>query len=278
MIEIKALSPSVPLMPTIVAACAPAAQSQRHNAAIIIFAAGNLAVKSIAIFRHAAHEGPGHFATFCDARGLPWQLLCIDAGEPVPVTPEPFSGLVFMGGPMSVNDDLPWIAPALDLIRAAAAVGIPVLGHCLGGQLMAKALGGSVGRNPIKEIGWGAVRVLDTPVAHDWFDSVQTFESFHWHGETFALPPGAERILESAHCANQAFALGPHLALQCHVEMTEAMIQSWCEVGADEIAAAATSPAVQTPRQMQAVNAANLPAMRAVADLLYGRWARGLQR
>lgn len=265
-------------MPTIVAAYAPAAQSQRHNAAIIICAAGNFAVKPIAIFRHVAHEGPGHFATFCAAHALPWQMLCIDAGEPVPVTPEAFSGLVFMGGPMSVNDDLPWIAPALALIRAAAATGIPVLGHCLGGQLMAKALGGSVGRNPIKEIGWGTVRVLESPAARDWFGATKSFESFHWHGETFALPPGAERILESVYCANQAFALGPHLALQCHVEMTEAMIQSWCEVGADEIAAAIASPAVQAPRQMQAMNAANLPAMRAVAEQLYGRWARGLQR
>jgi len=235
-------------------------------------------VKPIAIFRHAPHEGPGHFATFCDAHGLPWQLLPIDAGEPVPATPDAYSGLVFMGGPMSVNDDLPWIAPLLALIHAAAADGVPLLGHCLGGQLLAKALGGSVGRNPVKEIGWGSVRVLDTAVASDWFGEVKSFESFHWHGETFAMPPAAERILESAWCANQAFALGPHLALQCHVEMTEAMIQSWCEVGGEEIAAAAASPAVQTPERMRALNPANLPALRAVADHLYGRWIQGLRR
>jgi len=257
---------------------APAARPERHNAATTAVNVRLLAVKPIAIFRHAPQEGPGYFATFCDAQGLPWKLLRIDAGEPVPSAPGAFSGLVFMGGPMSVNDDLPWIAPVLALIRAAVAADIPVLGHCLGGQLMAKALGGSVGRNPVKEIGWGAVQVLDSPVARDWFGTVNTFASFHWHGETFTLPPAAERILESAHCANQAFALGPNLALQCHVEMTEAMIQSWCEVGADEIAAAAASPAVQTPQQMQALNAANLPAMRAVAEQLYGRWARGLKR
>lgn len=235
-------------------------------------------MKPIAIFRHAAHEGPGHFATFCDAHSLAWQLLSIDAGEPVPVSPGAYSGLVFMGGPMSVNDDLPWIAPALNLIRAAAAAGIPLLGHCLGGQLMARALGGSVGPNPIKEIGWGTTRVLESPVARDWFGATKSFEAFHWHGETFAPPPGAERILESEYCANQAFALGPHLALQCHVEMSEEMIQSWCAVGTSEIAAAIASPAVQTPRQIQALNAANLPAMRAVAEQLYGHWAQGLQR
>jgi GMP synthase-like glutamine amidotransferase len=237
-----------------------------------------LTVKPIAIFRHAPLEGPGHFSTFCDAHDLPWQLLRIDAGDPVPAAPEAYSGLVFMGGPMSVNDDLPWIAPVLALIRAAVAAGLPVLGHCLGGQLMAKALGGSVGRNPVKEIGWGTVQVLESPLARDWFGTLKTFEAFHWHGETFALPPAAERILGSVYCANQAFALGPSLALQCHVEMTEAMIQSWCEVGAEEIAAAAASPAVQAPQQMQALSAANLPAMRAVAEQLYGRWAQGLRR
>lgn len=232
----------------------------------------------IAIFRHAPHEGPGHFATFCDAHGLPWQLIRIDAGDAIPSAAEDYAGLVFMGGPMSVNDDLHWIAPLLALIRGAAASEIPMLGHCLGGQLLAKALGGSVGRNPVKEIGWGEVRVLESPVARDWFGDARTFPAFHWHGETFALPPGAECILESAYCAHQAFALGPHLALQCHVEMTEDMIRSWCEVGGDEIAAAAASPGVQDAAQMQALNREHLPVMRAVADRLYLRWARGLRQ
>jgi GMP synthase-like glutamine amidotransferase len=73
-----------------------------------------------------------------------------------------------MGGPMSVNDDLPWIPPSLELIRAADAAGIPVIGHCLGGQLMAKAFGGTVGRNPVKEIGWGEVAATGAPEAADW--------------------------------------------------------------------------------------------------------------
>ena len=235
-------------------------------------------MKPIAIFRQAPHEGPGYFATFCETHGLPVQLIRIDAGDALPASPEAFAGLVFMGGPMSVNDDLPWIEPLLALIRQAVAAAIPVLGHCLGGQLIAKALGGTVGRNPIKEIGWGTVRVLPTPVARDWFGSLHRFESFHWHGETFSLPAGADRILESAHCANQAFALGPHLAMQCHVEMDEAMIRSWCEVGADEIAAAASSPGVQTAARMQKLNPANLPALQAVAEQLYRRWVLGLRR
>ncbi len=231
----------------------------------------------IAIFRHAPTEGPGHFASFLDARKLPWQLICVDAGEAVPVSPAVFSGLVFMGGPMSVNDDLPWIPQVLDLIRAAVKADIPVLGHCLGGQLIAKALGGEVSRNPVKEIGWGRVAVADNPQARHWFGELAGFEAFHWHGETFSLPPGATRILESPFCANQAYVLGKHLGMQCHVEMTEAMIREWCAVGAEEIAAA-RSPAVQTPEAMIALNAANLPPLHRVAEGLYSRWVEGLRR
>lgn len=233
-------------------------------------------MRPVAIFRHAPTEGPGHFATYLDNKGLPWRLIAIDAGEAVPTDPAGFAGLAFMGGPMSVNDDLPWIAPVLDLIRQAVARDIPVLGHCLGGQLMARALGGEVGPNPVKEIGWGEVRTVASPVTESWFGALSHFQAFHWHGETFTIPPGAIRILESAHCANQAFALGRHLALQCHVEMTEEMIRTWSEVGADEIAQA-DSPAVQTTEQILAATPSLLAPMRAVAERLYGQWVLGLQ-
>lgn len=116
-------------------------------------------MKPVAIFRHLPIEGPGYFATFLDNNHIPWQLIKVDAGENPPDSIKPFSGLVFMGGPMSVNDDLPWIESSLNLIRQAIDLEIPVLGHCLGGQLMAKALGGSVTQNPVKEMGWGKVNV-----------------------------------------------------------------------------------------------------------------------
>ena len=233
-------------------------------------------MKPIAIFRHTPAEGPGYFAKFLDERGIPWQLICIDAGDAVPDDISKFSGLVFMGGPMSVNDDLPWIAPVLALIRKAVERDIPVLGHCLGGQLISKALGGVVTRNLIKEIGWGEATVSDNDMARAWFGATQSCEVFHWHGETFSLPQGAIHLLSSAHCANQAFALGKHLALQCHVEMTAEMIRSWGEVGADEIAAASSSPAVQSAAAMQAQMADKLPQLHAVARQLYQRWVAGL--
>lgn len=231
----------------------------------------------VAIFRHAPTEGPGYLAGFLGAHHIPSKLIAIDASDAVPQSAEGYSGLVFMGGPMSVNDDLPWIAQVEALIRDAVARDLPVLGHCLGGQLMSKALGGKVSRNPVKEIGWGEVAVADSDVARSWFGEPRRFNAFHWHGETFSLPQGATRLLSSAYCDNQAWAMGKHLALQCHVEMTADMIESWCEVGADEVVAAGASPAVQSTEEMMRLMADELPQLNAVADLLYRNWMAGLR-
>lgn len=196
----------------------------------------------------------------------------------MPRDPRAFSGLCFMGGPMSVNDELPWIAPALELIREAVRKDVPVIGHCLGGQLMSKAFGGTVGASPYKEIGWGEVRVCDNGVAREWLGEVQAFEVFQWHGETFSIPPGATRVLENAHCANQAFALGKHLGLQCHIEITAELIELWAGGGAEEIRASAASPAVQSPDEMTKNLQSRLQALHRVADRLYDQWIENLSR
>jgi GMP synthase-like glutamine amidotransferase len=235
-------------------------------------------MKPIAIFRHSPGEGPGYFATFLDRHSLPWTLFRVDEGVLPPPTPDDFSGLCFMGGPMSVNDDLPWIPKTLELIRKADASGIPVIGHCLGGQLMARAFGSTVSKNAVKEIGWGQVEATGdaAQLATEWLGATERFEAFHWHGETFTIPPGATRILQSAHCANEAFVRGPHLGMQCHVEMTDTMIRSWCQHWAAENVPPSAS--VQTPEQMQAGMEARIAAMRRVADQLYARWIEGLRK
>jgi hypothetical protein len=236
-------------------------------------------MKPVAIFRHLHTEGPGHFATFLERHGIPWQLVRIDAGDAVPADVQAFSGFAFMGGPMSVNDDLPWIAPVLELIRGAVDANIPVLGHCLGGQLMSKALGGTVTANPVKEIGWGDVSLRAGAEAQRWFGHAgNTFRSFHWHGETFTIPPGAQQLLSSAYCANQAFALGPHLGMQCHIEMTPEMIASWCESGAREIARSSDSPGLQQAAEIHANLDERLRGLHAVADGVYARWIENLKR
>ena len=232
-------------------------------------------MKPVAIFRHFPTEGPGYFSTFLDSHSIPWQLIRIDANETVPSSTNGFSGLVFMGGPMSVNDDLPWIAPALALIRQAVVSNIPVLGHCLGGQLMSKALGGVVTRSSVKEIGWGEVRIADNDTARAWFDETVAFEAFHWHGETFTIPKGATLLLSSHCCENQVFALDGHLALQCHVEMTQEMVKTWCETGAAEIAAN-IAPSVQLPESIQTNLAERVSRLNNIARRLYERWIAGL--
>ena len=230
----------------------------------------------VAIFRHSPTEGPGYFATVLERHGIAWTLLPVDAGAQVPASIAEFSGLVFMGGPMSVNDDLPWIPPVLQLIRDAVDRGAPVLGHCLGGQLMAKALGGAVARNPVKEVGWGRVDVADSEPARVWFGATRSILSYHWHGETFNLPPGAACVASSPYCANQAFALGNSLGLQCHVEMTEDMVRAWAQSGQREIEHA-NGPAVQSAEEMQRHLQARVAALRGVAERLYGRWIEELK-
>ena len=228
-------------------------------------------MKPIAIFRLYEIEGPGYFATFLDSHSIPWKLFKIDNGENFPSNPNQFSGLVFMGGTMSANDSLPFISGALALIKQAVSYNIPVLGHCIGGQLMSKALGGQVSRSAIKEIGWGKVVVADNPIARKWFGNLHNFESFHWHGEYFTLPDGATQLLSSKYCENQAFAVGAHLGIQCHLEMTEKMVKTWYEAGVGEIAGS-SGPAVQSLEAVQKNLANRISALNRVARHLYSKW------
>jgi GMP synthase-like glutamine amidotransferase len=229
----------------------------------------------VAIFRHFPAEGPGYLAAFLDSHAIPWQLVRIDANETLPATADQFSGLVFMGGPMSVNDNLPWIAPALALIRQAVWSNTPVLGHCLGAQLMSKALGGTVSRSPVKEIGWGEVCVADNAEARRWFGELSKFEAFHWHGEVFTIPKGATPLLSSPCCENQAFAMDKHLGLQCHVEMTEEMVRFWCKSGTAEITAS-PEPSVESVEAIHVDLAQRVLRMNQVASHLYEKWISGL--
>ena len=179
---------------------------------------------------------------------------------------------------MSVNDDagLPWIVPILKLIRHAIKRDQPCLGHCLGGQLMAKALGGDVTKNRVKEIGWNQVQATDAPLARAWLgggDAALT--TFQWHGETFSIPEGAERILTSSACANQAFVIGKSLGMQSHIEMTPEMIEDWCEDWASENADP-TLASIQTPALMLADTTNNMHGLHRLADRLYAKWLEGV--
>ena len=230
----------------------------------------------IAIFRHFFTEGPGYFAKFLDENDIPWHLYCIDQGDEIPRDVSQFSGLCFMGGPMSVNDPLPWIPKLLQLIKDAVDSDIPVIGHCLGGQLMAKALGAKVKKNEVKEIGWHPIQLIDSDIKRHWVSDVTMAQAFHWHGETFEIPSNATRIAESQYCANQMFALGKHLAMQCHVEMTEELIRSWCESGAQEIAESNDKSVQSTGFILESLES-RITTLNNFAKAVYSVWIKGLK-
>jgi GMP synthase-like glutamine amidotransferase len=235
-------------------------------------------MRPVAIFRAAPTEGPGYFAAYLERASIPWKLVALDAGEAVPRDPREFSGIGIMGGPMSANDDLPWIPPLLEFLRDAVRRDVPVIGHCLGGQLMSRAFGGEVRVNPVREIGWGEVRVADNGVARDWLGDLQSFQTFQWHGDTFSIPPGATRVLEGEHCANQAFAIGRHLGMQCHVEMTPELVRTWLTTGQKEIVEHGKSPAVQPPAEIEKDLDTRLERLHEIADRIYDRWTANLSR
>jgi GMP synthase-like glutamine amidotransferase len=230
----------------------------------------------ILIFRHVEIEGPGFFGEFLHIHNIPFRMIYLDKEQHFPRDLDKVSALVFMGGPMSVNDPLPWISDELDLIRRAHERSLPMLGHCLGGQLISKALGGEVTRNPVSEIGWHQVRQTPGKAASLWLkDIASEFEVFHWHGETFSLPDGAELILDSQYCQNQAFVIGKTLAMQCHIEMTAEMVKEWAEAFTDTTLNQSLS--VQSKAEMQKRLPEKIKALQLIASKIYTQWLHGLE-
>ncbi len=228
-------------------------------------------MRRLRIFRHQAHEGPGYLAEVLEREAIPFEVVAVDRGEPVPAGVDDVGGLVFMGGPMSVNDPLRWVADEVELIRRAVGQEVPVLGHCLGGQLLAKALGGVVARAPAPEIGWAPVARVRGAMASPWLERLpECFEVFHWHGEAFTVPEGGELLLASEACPSQAFAVGGALGLQFHVEMTAAMVREWAARSAGALDDPA--PTVQSAAAMSERLDERVAALHEVADRIYAAW------
>ena len=233
-------------------------------------------MRPVAIFRFSPGDEPGRFAQWLDAHGVAWRLYALHDGEPVPAAADAFAGIGMMGGPMSVNDALPWTAPMQVLLRDAAAAGVPVIGHCLGGQLLAKALGAGVARARTTEIGWIDVEVTDAAAAQEWFGGRSRFTTFEWHYEAFDLPPGAHRVLTNAFNENQAYVIdGRHIGFQGHVEMTAEIARNWVALSSGELPVVSTA-ALQTAADILTNLEARVAALNAVADAIYARWAASL--
>lgn len=180
---------------------------------------------SILVVRHEPFEHLGHFAQILTQNNIPFCYK--DLGDPLSL--DGCSAVIVMGGPQSANDPHPCLLAELKLIQQAMASRTPVLGICLGAQLIAKALGARVYRNPEKEIGWAPVYFTDAAEGDPVFGGVDSpLTLFHWHGETFDLPAGSQWLAYSDKCRHQAFRFGSNVyGVQFHPEITPEMIVDW---------------------------------------------------
>ncbi|GMW00005.1 MAG: aminotransferase [Candidatus Hydrogenedentota bacterium] len=177
--------------------------------------------------QHVDAEDLANIEPWATAKGFAIRGVPMHRGGVLPDVQD-LDWLVVMGGPMNIHehDAHPWLVSEKAFIRACIEVGKTVVGVCLGGQLIADVLGGPVTRNEYKEIGWWPVNLTDEGAALPLFEGFpKEFVAFHWHGDTFATPPGAVRVIESEGCANQAYLYGDRvLGLQFHLEESTAAV------------------------------------------------------
>jgi GMP synthase-like glutamine amidotransferase len=212
--------------------------------------------RKVLAFRHVPFESLGMIADSLDEHEITCEYVDLyrDARSP---DARAADGLIFMGGPMSANDDLPYIRQELELIGEAFSRGLPILGVCLGSQLIAKALGARVYQNGVPEIGWYPVDWTAAAARDRLHQGLSAPETvFHWHGETFDLPPGAELLASSDVCRNQAYRVGANVyGLQYHLEVTPEMLEDW-------------RTEIPTPIDPHA----NTARLKELAAQVFGRW------
>ncbi len=224
--------------------------------------------------QHVEFEDAANIGVWARQNGFSITKTRFYADDPLPDVRD-IQALAVMGGPMNVyqHRDHPWLVREKQFIEKAIAAGVPMIGVCLGAQLLADILGGKVVQNPHVEIGWFDVVLTDEAGNCGLVkDLPQRFMAFHWHGDTFEIPPGATRLAQSQACRNQAFVWGSHvLGLQFHLEYSaESILQMLAHCG-HEISAA---PFVQPPDQITA-GVGNVQTMNqhllALLTALFGR-------
>ena len=190
-------------------------------------------MKPVLALRHVPHEDLGILEDVFRQAGLVYSYVDLFQSVPRNLQPRQLAGLVVLGGPMNVDetDRYPYLATSLLWIREAIDAGVPVLGICLGSQLLAKALGSEVRPNGIKEIGWYPIELLPQAAEDRLFNGCEPKNIvFQWHGDTFDLPAGAVQLARSSHCEQQAFRYGDSAyGLQFHMEVTPAMVETWLQ-------------------------------------------------
>ena len=237
-------------------------------------------MKPVLVLQHLSADGPGYLGRWLAARGLVMDVRNTEAGQSFPAHLADHSALAILGGEMSANDPLPSLRQAEALFLEAVRDGVPTIGHCLGGQLMARALGARIGDSPVPEVGFQAVRLRPGPQSEAWFGLEPAHRVFHWHYEAFDLPPGAEALATNAACPHQAFAIGPHLGMQFHIELDEDKLTRWSHDEGERFqrARAAHPRQVHDGVRMRRDGATLLGAHQALADRIYGRWIAAAER
>jgi len=199
-------------------------------------------VRGILLVQHAESEGPGLLAQALDERRLPVRLVRADRGESVPRAAEGAAAVIILGGPMGVHEEdrFPHLRDEILLASDALRLEVPILGVCLGAQVLAAAAGARVYRGPAQEIGWFPTTLTAAGRA-DPILGLLPGEAmvFHWHGDTFDPPPGATLLASSRLYEQQAFRLSPRAwGVQFHPEITEAMVDDWAGRAREDEAAA----------------------------------------
>jgi GMP synthase-like glutamine amidotransferase len=183
------------------------------------------------VLQHVTYEGPGAIAVAIADAGADLSVVRLDRGEKVPrgEAVAGMTGLVVMGGPVGVHEELPWLETERALVRSAVEAELPVLGVCLGAQQLAAALGGTVTKGPEPEYGVGDVHLTNEVIGDPLFGPAPTpLPCVHWHGDTFSLPEGSVRLAGNEAYENQAFRFGRRAyGLQFHVEVTGSLVAHW---------------------------------------------------
>jgi GMP synthase (glutamine-hydrolysing) len=191
----------------------------------------------VLVTQHHPDEGPGLLGDFLAAQRAELVIVQAHAGQAVPRDPAGFDAVLSLGGPMNVYEEAahPWLADENVLLAAAARAGMPVLGVCLGAQLIAKALGAAVTKAPVEEVGWRTVRLTPTGAADPLFLGLgPELTVLQWHGDTFAIPEGGRLLASGDQVPHQAFAWGKAYGLQFHVEATPAIVRAWFPAPAEQ--------------------------------------------
>jgi GMP synthase (glutamine-hydrolysing) len=184
----------------------------------------------VLVLQHHPDEGPATLGDFLRKKGADLETVHTHAGQTPPTSPEGFNAVVSMGGPMNVyeEDQHPWLVQENQLLASAARAGLPILGVCLGAQLIAKALGAKVVRSPQEEIGWYEAKL--TPAATDdplWSGVGAVMPVVQWHGDMFEVPEGGKLLASGEPCPHQAFGWKKAYGLQFHVEVTPQILEAW---------------------------------------------------